>query len=66
MRLIEKIKYTINKTNGVTLASVCRGAEVNYQTVWRALNDGRDIKESTLMKLCDYLDKNIVLIDKEL
>lgn len=66
MRLIKQIKKDIDKTKGISLASVCRKAGVNYQTVLRALKNNQDMKESTLVKLVDALDKQLVLIDKNL
>lgn len=66
MRVVEQLKRDIDKTKGISLASVCRNCGVNYQTVWRALNWGRDIRESTLEKLAQEIDKQIVLIDCEI
>jgi hypothetical protein len=58
MRVIDQINRDIKKTRGLSLRKVCIDAGVNYQTVWRALKQGKDIKESTLLKLSDQIEKS--------
>lgn len=65
MRLIEQIALEIKKRKGITLKSTCEKAGVSYQSVRRALKDGKGITEETLMKLQEALGEVFISVSKD-
>ena len=65
MRIIEAIKQEIDNSNDYWLKYVCKDANVNYRTVYKALYYDKDIKERTLLKLLNAMEMDIQLVKKE-
>ncbi len=61
---IQQIDKEIKQRKDLSVKLVCEISGVNQKTYYKALKG--DIKQSTLIKLQDAINKKLVLIDKEL